>query len=137
MKHRLNSINAYNKIKNNGLLSRRQQEVLDTIHANGGSTQNEATRILLGIHPNSQKDSFAPRFSELHKMGVIEIVGTKPDVVSGNTTDIYALTGNLPTKLPKPVTSKDKLNIALKLLKGYQGGLEAYNDRIEALGGET
>ena len=100
-----NSIDAYNTIKANGLLSKRRMEVYEAIVKHGKLTQREAARYFAKTHPNNQMDSFTPRFAELHAMDVIHVTGSKKDSVTGHVVDIWTVTGNLPKKLPKKLTT--------------------------------
>ena len=105
-----NSIDTYNKIKSNGLLSGRRFEVFECIQHWGPIT---ASNVLdrLGLKTNN-----SGRFTELNEMGVIKPYGIKQNA-AGHPETLWVTTGQLPTKLEsEPTTLKDKALKAIERL---------------------
>jgi len=93
---RQTSIDAYNEILFNGLLSKRRWEVYNFLYQNGPLTAEE---IRVALCPNLG-NGITPRLSELKALGVIVEVGTKKNP-SGMEAILWDVTGNLPIALPK------------------------------------
>ena len=91
------SIEAYNKIKADGLLSRLRFDVYDIIFHHGPMTQGECWRDY--FNHARQRHSVAPRFAELKRHRVIREVGNRPCGVTGMTAILWDVTSNLPEKL--------------------------------------
>lgn len=85
------SIDAYNTIKENGLLSKMRMEVYDCLHAWGDMTGRELNRHLGGV-------SFHKRLSELQNLGVIETDGERPCDVTGQVSTVWRVNGCLPVR---------------------------------------
>ena len=77
---RQTSIDCYNKIREEGLLSNMRLIVLNAILENAPCTTSEALQ-------NTKRKSigFGSRFTELRNLGVIKEVGTKKCTVTGRT----------------------------------------------------
>jgi len=119
-----NSIDAYNTIKENGLLSKRRMEVLSAIYEHKEATQNEILRHFRLKRPDIASGSVTTRFSELQRMGVIGVVRTKLDNITKNPCDVWGITGNLPAKLKKKLTTQKKYNLALDFMIKHNINLE-------------
>lgn len=94
---RRTSIDAYNTIKSNGLLSKRKWEVYTCLYEHGPLTQREATDLL-----KAEGSSITPRFAELERLGVIAGVGQKISS-TGMTVDLYDVTDRIPFKAEKSI----------------------------------
>lgn len=95
---RLTSIEAYQEIKANGLLSRRRFQVYETLHlAPLPLTAMETARRILGVLDHS----ISPRFAELKQQGVIEECGERPCRITGRTAILWRTTSELPVALKK------------------------------------
>ncbi len=111
MNMRQTSVDCYNEIVTNGLLSKRRLEVYEIIYSNGPLTANEIVRISKVKYPNTNPSSFNARLSELKRCGVIIEVGEKRDDISNNNCYIWDLTDRLPVKMKQPTNIKnDKIN---------------------------
>lgn len=111
MNIRQTSVDCYNEIVTNGLLSKRRLEVYEIIYSNGPLTANEIVRISKVKYPNTNPSSFNARLSELKRCGVIIEVGEKRDDISNNNCYIWDLTDRLPIKMEQPTNIKnDKIN---------------------------
>lgn len=116
---RQTSIEAYHKIKNNGLLSKRRWQVYDYLFQFGPQT---AKQIMLGLSNSRSKfhgGTFTGRLSELKRAGVVDDVGQIKCEFSGSTVYIWDITDQLPKKLTKQkeLTAKQVAKITLEFLK--------------------
>ena len=110
---RQTSIDCYNEIKSNGLLSKRRLEVYEAILKNAPCTTNEALKdIYSGSH------GVGSRTTELRDLGVIYEKGIKKCNVTGRNVIEWDLTDKLPnnTKLIKNI-KKNRVNNALNALR--------------------
>ena len=96
---RQTSVDSYNLIKEQGLLSRLQFDVYHVIFTNGPITQGETWSEYFY---KSQRHAIAPRFAELERRGVIEVVGERVCRLSGRNCTIWDVTGKIPVKYEKP-----------------------------------
>lgn len=118
MNIRQTSIDCYNKIKANGLLSKRRLEVYEILFKNGPLTANEIVRIAKASYPDVNPSSFHARLSELKKYGVIIEIGEKKDIISNNTCYIWDLTDRLPKDIKLSTSSKkSRVNDALNAFR--------------------
>jgi len=101
---RRTSINAYNKIKTGGLLSRMRMTVLDAIYRSAPCTSGEAFASMMTS--SNQLSQSRARFTELREWGVIEEVGERPCKISGHNAIVWDLTGELPVKPAKKLKQK-------------------------------
>lgn len=108
MSKRQTSIDAYNKIKEEGLLSRRRWEIYDVVFKNGPMTSAEAFRKLILANTIRNITQSRARFTELRDSGVFQECGTKVCSVTGMTVILWDVTSRLPIKAEKPTTHKCK-----------------------------
>ncbi len=102
---RQTSIEAYHKIKDNGLLSKLRFIVYECIFRHQEITQSECWNLLKESHGIKNSSHITPRFAELKNLGVIEEIGTRPCQISGRNCITWSTTGNLPVKFERK--SKD------------------------------
>jgi hypothetical protein len=105
MSTRQTSIDVYNRIKNEGLLSKRRWQVYATLYNNESLTQNEVWKELNRFSAIAMH-SISPRFAELKDRGVIVEAGERVCTVSGEKCIIWTTTDNLPVQPVRRVTSK-------------------------------
>lgn len=107
---RQTSIQAYNMIKENGLLSRRRWEVYDVLFRHGPLTANEVFVKLQeeNIGPYNAASNSAARFSELRNSCVIYEVRERQCAVTGMNVIEWDVTDRLPLKLEKTKKIKCK-----------------------------
>ena len=103
---RRTSIDAYNTIKENGLLSQRRLQVYEFVFKNGPCTARQATKAMIRQGLNS--GSVSTRFSELRNVGVLEEVGETTDEETNQTVILWDVTDNLPIKFEKSKKRKCK-----------------------------
>jgi len=98
------SLEAYKKIKENGMLGKRKMEIYDVVFRHGPLTANEAFNILkLEKYRNLNFDSNTnSRFTELRDCGCLQEVGKKKCKITGNTVILWDVTKSLPVKMEKP-----------------------------------
>lgn len=112
MRRQTNST-IYGKIKNEKLLGRLQLYVYEILYHKGPLTQMELAKNSKGL----DRSSVGPRFTELKRMGCIELCGKRKCSVTGKNASIFDVTKNLPDKSQKKtaITRKQLLNM-IKLL---------------------
>lgn len=98
------SIEAYNEIKEEGLVGRLQFEVYSKLFDHGPMTQGELSEYHLQGYA---KQGLTPRFAELAKMGIIAAYSERPCKVTGRTCLVWDVTDKLPVK-PEKKESKDQ-----------------------------
>ena len=115
MKTRQTSIECYNEIRANGLLSKRRFEVYEALLSSAPCTSSEAIRnakTTFGVFGVSS------RFTELRDLGVIYEVRTRECTVTGRNVIEWDLTDRLPVNVKKSnKTKKNKIDDALNSLR--------------------
>ena len=111
------SVEAYNKIKSNGLLGKMQFEVYHAVYNFGPCTSAEAY-----VHMN--KSALTPitqsraRFTELRNKGVLKELGMRDCTVTGQHVIVWEVTKELPKKLPRKLKTKEEFK------NGYKKALD-------------
>lgn len=104
---RKTSIEAYNQIKNNGLLSERRMQVYDLLYKYGPLTALQVIdhfrRTLINF---SSTGNLSTRLSELRDMGVVEELGTTKCPIGGRNVILWDVTDRLPVKVEKKKKTK-------------------------------
>jgi hypothetical protein len=109
MKIRQTSIECYNQIKQEGLLSKRRLEIYEAILKNAPCTTNEA---LKDVHSGSH--GVGSRTTELRDAGVIYEKDVRPCRVTGRNVIEWDLTDRLPVNIKQTnKTKKQRVNDAL------------------------
>ena len=115
MNTRQTSIDCYNKIKQEGLLSKRRLEVYEALLSTAPCTSSEAIRnakTTFGVFGVSS------RFTELRDLGVIYEKGEKKCSITGRNVIEWDLTDRLPVNLKKTnKTKKHRADEALNSLR--------------------
>jgi len=107
MKTRQTSIDCYNQITQEGLLSKRREEVYKAIYKAAPCTTNEALK-----HIHSGSHGIGSRTTELRQLGVIYERGVRKCKITGRNTIEWDVTGRLPVteKMSKEVRAAIKFN---------------------------
>jgi len=115
---RQTSIDCYNQILAEGLLSKRRLEVLEAIMKNAPCTTNEATKDL-----PSGSHGIGSRTTELRELGVIYERCVRKCKETGRNVIEWDLTDKLPIKIKKATSPKQqRVEKAINALKElYQG----------------
>lgn len=100
---RRTSIEVYQKIKSEGLLSALRFTVYECLFNYGPLSQMETCKYIGSKH---QDRSIMPRFAELEKIGAIESIGEKKCSVTGRNVLIWDVTDRIPKKLIKEQKTK-------------------------------
>ncbi len=116
MSIRQTSIDCYNQIKAEGLLTKRRLEVYEAILKNAPCTSSEA--MLNRLNSSNVLSQSRARFTELRELGVIYERGIKKCSVTGKNVIEWDLTDNLPIN-SKIIhnTKKDRINNTLNALR--------------------
>ena len=113
MKTRQTSIDCYNQIKQEGLLSTRRLEVYEAIFKNAPCTTNEA---LKDVHSGSH--GVGSRTSELRDAGVLYEKDVRSCKVTGRNVIEWDLTDRMPINIKKTnKTKKQRVDDALNSLR--------------------
>jgi hypothetical protein len=96
-----NSLDAFNHIKKNGLLSDKRLKVYQIfVHNPNGLTGSEVSDIYKKNYPSSQhSETIRNRITELRDMGVLDEVGNVPCKFTKRTVMKYKVNTNMPSKL--------------------------------------
>lgn len=96
-----NSLDAFNHIKKNGLLSDKRLKVYQIfVHNPQGLTGSEVSDIYKKNYPSSQhSETIRNRITELRDMGVLDEVGNVACKFTKRTVMKYKVNTNMPTKL--------------------------------------
>ena len=115
MNTRQTSIDCYNKIKSEGLLSKRRLEVYEALLSTAPCTSSEAIRnakTTFGVFGVSS------RFTELRDLGVIYEKDVRPCKVTGRNVIEWDLTDRIPVNIKNNnKTKKQKISDALNSLR--------------------
>tara|TARA_R110000751_G_scaffold65819_6_gene134536 strand:+ start:631 stop:1050 length:420 start_codon:yes stop_codon:yes gene_type:complete len=115
MNTRQTSIDCYNKIRSNGLLSKRRLETFKAIIKIAPCTASEVQHSI--NYHNGGRDCMK-RISELRDRGVIYEVRTRECRVTGRNVIEWDLTDRLPVEIKKSnKTKKHRVNDALNSLR--------------------
>ena len=116
MKTRQTSIECYNKIKEQGLLSNMRFKVYEAILKKAPCTSGEAFATM--TTKENQISQSRARFTELRELGVIYEKGEKKCSITGRSVIEWDLTDRLPVNVKNPnKTKKQRLNDALNSLR--------------------
>ena len=106
---RQTSIDCYNQIKADGLLSKMRMKIYEAIYFDSPCTSSEVFKSL------NLKTNQSGRFTELRELGVIYEKGIRSCNVTGRNAIAWDLTDNLPIDKQKVLTPKEKIK-ELKLM---------------------
>lgn len=128
---RLTSIQAYNKIVENGLLSKRRLQVFEFIVNNAPCTQKQAWEHFRADHHSgaSSGGGITSRFVELERLGVIEEVDQLRDPDTGMMNTVYDVTGKMPDQERMKKIKNSHKETWVKLLDALveRGQMDLYN----------
>lgn len=129
MKARQTSIDCYNQIKLNGLLSKKRFEVYEALFNNAPCTSSEA--MLNNLNGSNVLSQSRSRFTELRELGVIYEKKERKCNVTGKTVIEWDLTDKLP-KNHKFIynTKKSRVKNTLNALRQlYKNKISATDDQ--------
>jgi hypothetical protein len=117
MKTRQTSIDCYNEIKANGLLSKKRLEVYEAILKNAPCTSSEA--MVNNLNSTNVLSQSRARFTELRELGVIYEKSERVCRVTKKRVIEWDLTDRLPKKNVKLSnnTKKDRVSKAINALR--------------------
>jgi len=99
------SIEAFNQIKREGLLSKRRLQAYEIVFQNGPLTMNQLIKIAEVKYNITNPGSFNTRLSELRNFGVLKEIDEAPCPVTGRKVIWWDVT----SELPKKISQKQKL----------------------------
>jgi hypothetical protein len=103
MTKRRTSIEAYQAILSEGLLSRLRWFVYDLLYHHGPMTGNQ---LIDRVKTRKNTGAFNTRLSELRDLGVVYEVGEVKDPITGRQVILWDVTEKLPKKVEKPKKRK-------------------------------
>jgi hypothetical protein len=116
MKTRQTSIDCYNQIKEQGLLSNMRFKVYEAILRKAPCTSGEAFATM--TTKENQISQSRARFTELRELGVIYEKGEKQCSITGRNVIEWDLTDRLPVNIKNSAkTKKQRLDDALNSLR--------------------
>jgi hypothetical protein len=122
---RRTSIEAYHRIRDEGLLSKARFVVYERLYLHGPKTAGE---LFAGIPNAIVKGSVCARLTELRDMGVVMEVGEAQCALTGQTAIVWDVTEFLPRKLdkaPKEATKPELIRAASNLLERALRGISS------------
>ena len=112
MNTRQTSIDCFNQIKQEGLLSKRRLQVYESIYNSAPCTASEVFK------EKNLKTNQSGRFTELRDLGVIYEKGERTCSITGKNVIEWDLTDRLPVNIKNPnKTKKQRLDAALNSLR--------------------
>jgi hypothetical protein len=127
MTTRQTSIDCYNKIKEQGLLSNMRFKVYEAILKKAPCTSGEAFAIM--TTKENQISQSRARFTELRELGVIYEKGEKQCSITGRNVIEWDLTDRLPINIKNPnKTKKQRLDAALNSLRELYKNKDSTNE---------
>jgi hypothetical protein len=123
MNTRQTSIDCYNQIKQEGLLSKRRLQVYESIYNSAPCTASEVFK------DKNLKTNQSGRFTELRDLGVIYEKGERLCSITGMNVIEWDLTDRLPINIKSSKKTKkqrldDALNSLRELYKNYNDGTD-------------
>ena len=120
---RKTSVEAYNNIKESGILSRMRMMCYNLLYQHGPATANQLMKIAKESNPNLSHqsiESIGRRLSELVKINVAQELGEVVCPVTNRKVILWDVTDQLPIKLEKKKTKNQiikELKEEIDLLK--------------------
>lgn len=133
---RQTSIDVYNQILDEGLLSKKRFEVYDYLYKSGPKT---GAQISLAMRSYQQvSETVRNRLTELVKLGVVAELGIVTCPVTDRKVFLYDVTDKLPVDYERPMTSKERMKKASLLIGDYldnRAGQDNLKEALNILGG--
>lgn len=132
------SIEAYHKMRDQGLLGRRRLEIYEIVCLHGPMTANQAFQYLDKSYRADGRvfrfdSNTRARFTELREMGALEERGEVVCPVSGMNVINWAITGSLAHKREKQPTKTEIIKHLEKENAGLRDKLQRAQTVIDAL----
>jgi hypothetical protein len=137
---RRTSLEAYQEIVENGLLSKRRLQVYQILFKYGPLTGGQILQIAKSKIPIGNSGTITTRLSELRRQGAIKEVGEINCPISGYKSILWDVTNDIPVKLEMKKTRKEKKNEIVKELHEIIDNLhnrDIFTDSRESLRGIT
>ena len=122
---RQTSVDAYNTIKENGLLSAKRWRVYSILFNNGPLIGSEVARIYFQLYgKTAASETIRNRLTELRNSGVVTEMGKALDRNTGMTVILWEVTKNLPINFEKPKVEKCKFCKGTGFIKTQQARMD-------------
>jgi len=107
---RRTSIEAYEKIRDEGLLSKMRWIVYDLLFAHGPATAAElASRFPPSVGGRGQAGNVHARLGELRDVGCVAEIGERECTITRNNVILWDVTDGLPKKFERRPSERDAL----------------------------
>ena len=126
------SIEAYHKIKENGMLSSRRWEAYEILFHHGPMTCGELFSKSDLVNLKGYRQNYVARLGELRDLGVVTEVGTKKCSITGMNVILWDVTSNLP-KTPEKKENKVEMAIMKERKACAQIAFDNGNNKIANL----
>jgi hypothetical protein len=111
------SLEAFEYIRENGLLSKRRWQVYEYVFRHGPCT---AAQVVFGLRqPQEQSGTYNTRLSELERMGLIKELGETVCQFTNRTVILWDVTKELPKKLCRTELDQQLWNLGFESLEQY------------------
>lgn len=119
------SIQTYHYIKNSGLISEKRMKVYEILYENPqGLTGTQVSEIFKEKYPSAKhSETIRNRITELRDMGVVLEIGTVECEFTNRKVLLWCTSNNLPIKLEKKLTLKEKVDEILEQVKLFGVGV--------------
>lgn len=115
---RVTSLEVYKKITDSGLLSKKRSQVYSIIYNGGIMSGSEVSKEYKKMYSASgYSESIRNRITELVQQGVVEEVSTGECPITKNTVLLFRTTNNLPVKIPKKESKKNRVDNTLEAFR--------------------
>jgi hypothetical protein len=114
------SVDTYNEIKENGLLSEKRMRVYDILYEYGHLTGTQVATIYKNKFPSkSTSETIRNRITELVKMECVDELGEIYCPISKRNVTLFGVNDNLPKKYELPPTLKQRRDEILLQISEY------------------
>lgn len=121
------SIEVYNRIKEEGLLSLRRQQVYSVLFEHGPLTGAQTAKIVKEFYGSwGHSETIRNRLTELRDLGCVKELDKKPCPINGNVVIVWDVTSKIPVETKKKESNAQKI-------KRLESTIEELNKKIKYL----
>ena len=129
---RLTSIDAYNRLKSSGALSRKRWHVYELIYEYGPGTSAEILEHWIRFHPEGVLTQSRARFTELRDLGLVHELGTVVCRMTGHSAILWDVTDRQePALMVRKVTPTNWRRLAAELLEVHAELVDREGDLMD------
>lgn len=131
---RRTSLEAFQRIRENGLLSKTRWTVYELLYREGPLTGHEVDARL--ANGSNRNPCYHQRLSELRDRAVVMEIGERKCSITGHRAIIWDVTEFLPREIPKPLNVSPAGKVLTRAEKDNLGKLLIHWERFAILRGE-